>query len=101
MCSDKYDVLLEREHFYLLEDRFPNKSGHLLMISKRHITSSLDLNKTEWQLLRAAIQEGYALLKTRDNLVIGFNTGISVGSDAGQQLHICICMSFRGEPMIS
>jgi diadenosine tetraphosphate (Ap4A) HIT family hydrolase len=89
--SGTSSVLFESEHFYLTQDKFPVSPGHLLVISKRHITSPSDLSKIEWYDLRVVLEEASSLLKKGDNQITGFNVGINIGSDAGQtipHLHI-------------
>ena len=84
--SHMSSVLLESEHFYLTQDKFPVTPGHLLIIPKRHITSLSDLSETEWYDLRVVLEEACSLLKTGDNQITGFNIGINIGSDAGQTI---------------
>jgi diadenosine tetraphosphate (Ap4A) HIT family hydrolase len=84
--SELSSVLLESEHFYLTQDKFPVTPAHLLIIPKRHITSPSDLSETEWHDLRVVLEEACLLLKKGDIQITGFNVGINIGSDAGQTI---------------
>lgn len=50
-------VIWENEGFFSIMDNFPVTPGHILLISKREIASIQDLDTSEWQSLKSAVNE--------------------------------------------
>ena len=79
-------IFLKSEHFIVRNDKFPIVKGHLLVIPKRHISSPIDLNDSEWGNMRHVLEEACLALRSEDNEITAFNIGINVGADAGQTI---------------
>ncbi len=78
-------IIIENEHFVLIEDKFPVTKGHLLVVSKRHFRDFFEISLEETYALRDLV------LKAREYLVErhdpeGFNLGMNCGRAAGQSI---------------
>ncbi len=98
-CNISEEMVFENELAYAICDGFPVNKGHMLVITKRHVSSYFDA--TEEEII--AIQD--LLLKCKDHLdklykPDGYNVGINIGIPAGQSimhLHVHIIPRYIGD----
>ena len=55
-CKLKDEAVCESKYFYCLFDRYPVNPGHMLIISKRHVSSFFNLKREEWKDLGKIVQ---------------------------------------------
>ncbi|MDO8527241.1 MAG: HIT domain-containing protein [Deltaproteobacteria bacterium] len=80
--DDKNLILARGKHTYVLMNRFPYNSGHLLIVSYSHIASLKDLSAEIQQEMMWFMGESMDILK--DVLKAqGFNCGLNAGAHAG------------------
>ena len=77
-------IITNYESFFTIRDKFPVTDGHMLIISKRHVSDYFDLSKAEKEELIIILDELAKSAKEMDPSITGFNIGINVGEDAGQ-----------------
>lgn len=96
---DINNYVFEDEEVFAIYDKYPVTKGHLLIITKRHITSFFDTTLKEKK-------EIYKMLESLKIFLIdkydpdGFNIGINEGKAAGQtveHLHIHLIPRYRGD----
>ncbi len=98
-CNISEEMVFENKLAYAICDGFPVNKGHMLVITKRHVSSYFDA--TEEEII--AIQD--LLLKCKDHLdklykPDGYNVGINIGIPAGQSimhLHVHIIPRYIGD----
>ena len=84
------------EAFY---DEFPVNPGHVLIVTKRHVSSFFDLTPNEILSLDAAINTIKAKLDKEYN-PDGYNIGVNIGEVAGQTVmhcHIHVIPRYSGD----
>jgi ATP adenylyltransferase len=98
---DKRNLVLARHtHNYVVLNRFPYTSGHLLVVAYRHIPKLTEALDTELQeMIRLArqcesvLQEVYRC----DGFNIGFNIGRSAGAGVAGHLHLHVVPRWQGD----
>ncbi len=91
--------VLEQGSAYAIYDRFPVTPGHMLIITRRHVSSWFDTTFEERQALLELADEA------KDRLVEqyrpgGFNLGVNVGEVAGQTIghvHLHLIPRYPGD----
>ncbi len=97
--SDRSKIIHETELVFSVWDSYPVTQGHILIISKRHVTNFFELNNDE----KKSIAEEITYLKQfLDNKYHpdGYNIGINNGAAAGQtvfHLHIHLIPRYVGD----
>jgi len=99
--DDRDNLVLERAgHWYLIINRFPYTTGHLMVVCNRHVESFSDLNddeRAEFPRLLArgerAVQEAYR----PDGINVGANLGRSAGAGIVGHLHIHVVPRWHGD----
>ncbi len=92
-------VVLENELAYAKMDEYPVSPGHMLIISKRHISDWFSLTEEE----KTAILELLNIAKQHLESVYhpdGFNIGINCGEAAGQTIfhvHVHLIPRYHGD----
>ena len=77
-------IITNYETFFTIRDKFPVTDGHMLIISKRHVSDYFDLSDAEKEELIIILDELAKSVKKMDPSITGFNIGINIGEDAGQ-----------------
>ena len=77
-------IITDHESFFTIRDKFPVTDGHMLIISKRHVSDYFDLSDAEKEELIIILDELAKSVKKMDPSITGFNIGINIGEDAGQ-----------------
>src|SRR5262249_19369182 len=93
------EVLDANESFIAVFDHFPVNRGHILLVSKRHITSPFELTRQEGADLVDSLSSVKILLQKRFQ-PDGYNIGINTGQAAGQtipHLHIHVIPRYQGD----
>ena len=83
---EKQLIVSESKNCYVIANKYPYATGHLLVLPKRHINSITELTKKEREELFDLIDFSVIALKQ----VLkphGYNIGSSVGKVAGESIH--------------
>lgn len=80
-------------------DKYPVNTGHVLVVSRRHIEDYFELGKDELEDMWKMVSEVRDFLKEKFDPG-GFNVGFNSGAEAGQTIdhvHIHIIPRYRGD----
>jgi diadenosine tetraphosphate (Ap4A) HIT family hydrolase len=97
--QNKQGILFENTHFFCKWDNYPVSQGHMLIISKKHVTSFFALSSEEILSLYHSIAKGKEIIEKKYT-PNGYNLGINIGKEAGQtilHLHIHLIPRYRGD----
>lgn len=92
-------VILENSLALAIYDGYPVSTGHMLIISKRHVSNFFDTTSEERQALNALLNEAKRWLDEKHH-PDGYNIGINCGESAGQtimHLHIHLIPRYKGD----
>ena len=99
-CSlDSDRIIFESDLTFTIRDAFPVSPGHTLIIPRRHVASTFDLNIMEKAAMLGALEEAKKALD-REFSPAGYNIGINEGEAAGQtvmHLHVHLIPRYRGD----
>ncbi len=93
------DTLMSNALAFARFDKYPVNSGHLLLITRRHVASYFESTAAERVALLELIDAGRALLDEQFKPA-GYNIGINVGAAAGQtiaHLHVHLIPRYAGD----
>ena len=96
--KEKTFVLKEGE-IYVIMNKFPYNTGHLLIFPKRHVENFEELKKEELEEIFTALQKAIRLLK-KALKPKGFNVGINIGEVASasvDHIHIHVVPRFGAD----
>ncbi|MBM7703506.1 HIT family protein [Metabacillus iocasae] len=91
--------LLENEHAFAFYDRYPVQNGHLLIVTKRHISSYFEASTGEMMAMNELLHNGKKLLDEQYQ-PDGYNIGVNVGEYGGQtimHLHMHLIPRYKGD----
>lgn len=93
-------ILCRSSHSFVILNRFPYTSGHLMVAPNRHVASLDELNEGEMVALMALLKQSIIILK-RALKPDGFNVGMNIGSVAGagieDHIHFHIVPRWNGD----
>ncbi len=93
-------ILCRSSHSFVILNRFPYTSGHLMVVPNRHVASIDELNEGEMVALMALLKQSIIILK-RALKPDGFNVGMNIGSVAGagieDHIHFHIVPRWNGD----
>ena len=93
-------VVLRSDHSFAILNTFPYNNGHVMVVSKRHVSSIENLNDNEILDLNRVVTKMIRSLKIALNPA-GFNVGMNLGKVAGagidKHLHIHIVPRWLGD----
>jgi ATP adenylyltransferase len=92
-------ILIRGREAFVMMNKFPYNSGHLMVSPYRHVLRLEDLNENESADIFRLLQE-CSILLTRVFEPDGFNMGANIGSTAGagfEHLHIHIVPRWDGD----
>jgi ATP adenylyltransferase len=93
-------VLHRGEQAFVMLNRYPYTSGHLMVLPYQHVPSYEDLNPPGRAEIMELLNQATSVLRAvyQPN---GFNIGVNIGEDAGagiaQHLHFHIVPRWRGD----
>jgi len=93
-------ILVRRSHSFVILNRFPYTSGHLMVVARRHIPSPTDATPEELQEMILTARDFQAALEATyhpDGFNIGFNVGKSAGAGVAGHLHLHIVPRWQGD----
>lgn len=93
-------ILVRRAHTFVILNRFPYTSGHLMVVARRHIPSLTDATSPELEEIILTARHFQAALDTvyhPDGFNIGFNIGKSAGAGVAGHLHLHIVPRWQGD----
>jgi ATP adenylyltransferase len=98
--NQKSLVCYRGRNFFVILNKYPYSSGHLMVVPNKHIDSLAKISSEEsmemWDLIKKAVQ----ILKKRFN-PSGFNLGMNVGKAAGagvkDHIHLHIVPRWEGD----
>lgn len=93
------DIILENSLALAIYDKYPVSPGHMLLITKRHISDFFDTTTEERQALNGLLDEAKSWLDDKYHPA-GYNIGINCGEYAGQtimHLHIHLIPRYAGD----
>ncbi len=79
-------VLGLNDHAYVVLNRYPYVSGHVMVIPYRHVEDPLDLTPEEWRAMNDLVRPVVRALRN-EYRPHGFNIGMNVGVAAGAGIH--------------
>ena len=82
-------ILDESDTCLVIYDLYPVTPLHILIITKRHVTSYFELDSQEREEVQQLIDIHQQRISNEDKSVTGFNIGINCGEDAGQTVMQC------------
>ena len=93
-------ILLRSSHNFIIMNRYPYISGHLMVVPNRHVDSLEKLGDRERLDFLGLLDQGLAVLK-RALKPQGFNVGLNQGRAAGagvpKHLHIHVVPRWSGD----
>jgi len=98
-CVVDRELLLESELCFAIYDKYPVNPGHVLVISKRHVSDYFDLSGEELEAIWMMVAEVRDFLSAESD-PDGYNVGFNVGVKAGQTIdhvHIHVIPRFVGD----
>ena len=91
--------LWSSKYFFIMKDKFPVSSGHLLIISKRPCRDYFELNEEEMTELPLVIVKAKEIIE-KDRKPGGYNIGMNCGAAAGQTVfhfHCHVIPRYEGD----
>lgn len=93
-------VLGRARHCYVIMNKFPYNSGHLMICPYRHTSCLTDLSPEESAEMMAALQAATAVMKDAfrpHGVNIGLNLGEAAGSGIAAHLHFQMVPRWNGD----
>jgi ATP adenylyltransferase len=93
-------ILLSQEHTFLCLNTFPYTTGHLLIVSRRHVATLVDLSLAELNEMIALARECERVLQEvyqPDGFNVGFNLGKSAGAGVAGHVHLHVVPRWEGD----
>jgi len=85
---------------YVLLNRFPYNSGHMMVLPYRHVASLTDLSADELHEIAELTQRGEAVLTAAcrpHGINVGINLGLSAGAGLRDHLHVHLVPRWNGD----
>ena len=101
-CSIRCDeyIIFEGKTAYVMMNKYPYVTGHLMIIPQRHIGKIEDLNQDERKEIFDLLEVSVKALKEAMN-PNGFNIGINIGKAAGagieEHFHVHVIPRWEGD----
>ncbi|HJJ36870.1 MAG TPA: HIT family protein [Methanocorpusculum sp.] len=92
-------ILFENAFAYVREDAYPVSPGHLLIISKRHVSDWFSLSAEEQRAMIELLDRAKTYLDSRYH-PDGYNAGVNCGEAAGQtvfHVHLHLIPRYAGD----
>ena len=100
--QDDHEMLVvhRAEHNFVILNRFPYTSGHVMVIPYQHVAALEDLDDaslTELILLSRRTQKYLRILYRPDGLNLGMNIGRAAGAGIAEHLHMHLLPRWTGD----
>ena len=100
-CDDRENLVLHRgHHWYLIMNRYPYNSGHMLLVLGRHQATLAGCTPAELAemgtllcIMEAALQEAFQ----PQGINCGYNVGQSAGAGIPEHLHLHMLPRWAGD----
>jgi ATP adenylyltransferase len=100
-CAPEPDLLVHRARSaFVMLNRFPYTSGHLLVAPDRHLDSLAELSDTEALELHQLARAGVAALESAygpDGFNLGWNLGRAAGAGIVDHIHLHVVPRWSGD----
>ncbi len=96
----KVGILKRAAHWYIILNTFPYTSGHIMIVSNRHIDSIGELKEEEGKELLKLLSEAESAVDSAynpDGINIGVNRGRAAGAGIEGHLHFHIVPRWVGD----
>lgn len=93
-------VLGLNDHAYVVLNRYPYVSGHVMIIPYRHVEDPGDLAPEEWRAMNDLVRPVVRALKTEyrpHGFNIGMNVGVAAGAGIHEHIHIHVIPRWTGD----
>ncbi|NLB17669.1 MAG: HIT family protein [Syntrophomonadaceae bacterium] len=93
------EIILKNDFAWARYDKFPVTTGHILIITYRHIADFRESTAEERQAIIDLLQQAWDLVNARFK-PDGYNLGINCGAAAGQtimHLHLHLIPRYHGD----
>lgn len=94
------DQLLDSTHWYLALNAFPYCSGHMMLISKQHVTWLSELERAAQEAMGPLLARAETALRTAyrpEGMNLGINFGAAGGAGIPGHLHIHLLPRWSGD----
>ncbi len=99
-AHDKHQILCSTPQAFVIMNRFPYNSGHVMVVPRRHTADLLALPTDEYQATCELLRKSVAIV-TRELSAHGCNLGMNLGRVAGagidQHAHFHIVPRWNGD----
>jgi ATP adenylyltransferase len=100
-ASDREHLIVHRgEHAFVILNRFPYNSGHLMVVPRRHTADLGALPPKEWQDLQETLRRSSRVLQAvfrPEGLNVGMNLGRPAGAGIVDHLHWHVVPRWAGD----
>jgi len=93
------EAIAQNEHAYARLDKYPVNTGHVLVITRRHVQSFFETSRPERRAILSLIDEMKQFLDGKFS-PDGYNIGVNVGETAGQtvmHVHVHLIPRYKGD----
>lgn len=100
-CSDQMHIIMENQHAIAIYDKYPVNNGHILIITKRHVSSFFETTEQERLAMNDLLEDCKKLIDEAYS-PDGYNIGINCGETAGQTIfhvHMHLIPRYKGDMM--
>src|SRR5271157_2020055 len=99
--NDRLNLIVHRgAHNFIILNRFPYTSGHLMVVPYRHVATLLDLSDDamiEMSQLARRVEKHLRAVYHPDGLNLGMNIGKSAGAGIAGHLHLHVLPRWAGD----
>lgn len=93
-------LLCERRDAFVMLNRYPFASSHVMVVPTRHVSDLADLSASEHAALFELVRDACGVLQRAVNaegLNVGLNLGAAAGAGIAEHLHVHIVPRWRGD----
>lgn len=98
--DERVGVLVRGRHWFIILNMFPYTSGHLMIVSRRHVERLGQVTEEEGHELVALLARCESALEKAyhpDGLNVGVNLGSASGAGVVGHLHVHVCPRWHGD----
>jgi ATP adenylyltransferase len=100
-ADDRKNLIVHRgQHAFVILNRYPYNSGHLMVVPRRHGADLDGLPAAEWAELQELLRRAAAVLRTTyrpEGLNLGMNLGRAGGAGIADHLHWHLVPRWTGD----